>query len=371
MKKIAPLEQARIDLLRRERERKRKARARSSHARKKFSATYIETIQRAPNIRLAEDASIELALPQQFSFERNHADTQQAINQLRMAVLEARQKVTVDFRDVEYVGVAAALVLTSEIVRCLAIRTGDSKSVMGTYPQSPVANKILTDIGFYRALGVRPLESDEDNAPVADNLYIGMKSFLKADPDMISSFSEMFLAAFPHLDLVARQRLQGAIVEALSNSFEHAFQTRGDFRAFGRRAWLSGYVNTEKNEFMMMVFDHGAGIPRTIEPKLTERAWALLRGGLTPSDGDLISAATTLSRTSTDEPNRGKGFLTMKRFVDACDDGELRVFSNRGHYLYKKGNRSVAPDQNNSLGGTLIQWRITHHAGSIEVESDE
>jgi hypothetical protein len=231
------------------------------------------------------------------------------------------------------------------------------KTVNGTYPPSAGAKKILSDIGFFKALKLRdPLE--QKDLDEVRSLHIGLQSFVKTNAAEILRFKDTFIAAFPHFTNQEKQRMQAAIVEAILNCFEHAFGARGDFTTLGRRAWLSGYVNTEKNEFMMMVFDHGAGIPRTLKANFADFLTSLARGNVTPSESQIVRAATQLYRTSTDQPGRGRGFQSMKAFIDLCEDGELRVLSNRGVYIYAHSGERTLPDQAESLGGTLVQWRI-------------
>src|SRR3546814_15751737 len=76
-----------------------------------------------------------------------------------------------------------------------------------------------------------------------------------------------------------------------------------------------------------------------------------------PSDGEMILAATEYHRSGTGGKGRGRGFADMKRFVDICTDGELRVLSNRGSYHYLSGAEAHG-NAETSLGGTLLEWRF-------------
>jgi hypothetical protein len=117
---------------------------------------------------------------------------------------------------------------------------------------------------------------------------------------------------------------------------------------------------------MIMILDQGVGIPNTLDANLLDLIAAALGDfKLRPTDGYMIKAATELHRTSTSQATRGRGFRDMKRFVDTCDDGELRVMSNRGTYAYVKGQETI-DDHDASIGGTLIEWRV-RHAAMVEV----
>jgi hypothetical protein len=128
-----------------------------------------------------------------------------------------------------------------------------------------------------------------------------------------------------------------------------------------RRWWLAGHLDKSNKEMMIMILDQGIGIPNHLEPTLFEKVAALLERRWSPSDGAMIQAATELYRTSTLQGGRGKGFRDMKRFIDACDDGELRVLSNRGSYSYTKVTEKF-DDHTTSIGGTLIEWRVRNQA---------
>lgn len=111
---------------------------------------------------------------------------------------------------------------------------------------------------------------------------------------------------------------------------------------------------------MIGLLDHGVGVPETLDATVLEMVKAAItRWSWRPGDGHMIAAATEIYRTSTGQRGRGRGFRDMKRFIDTCDDGELRVLSNRGGYRYMKGEEQI-DDQELSIGGTLIEWRVRH-----------
>jgi hypothetical protein len=112
---------------------------------------------------------------------------------------------------------------------------------------------------------------------------------------------------------------------------------------------------------MIMLYDQGIGIPETIDADLVETIRAAIAGEtdlkLHVSDGYTIKLATEIWRTTTGQGGRGRGFRDMKRFVDHCNDGELRVLSNRGSYTYVTESESFE-DLPLSSGGTIIEWRF-------------
>lgn len=365
LKKLSPDQLAQLEHLRRKRERVRIQR--SLLRRKRLVTRNTAHFPQAMLVRTAGNIErILVEMPTVFSFERNFDASAGAINLIRESIINRRIPALVDFSNVEFVGAAAALVLTAEIFRSkysLMLSNG-RRTVSGTYPKNPIAHKILHDIGFYKAIQTEGLETtDEDMS----HIHIGMRSFTRIEAAEIESFRDLFLTPFPHLERLAHQRMQGAVVEAMSNCFDHAFASAGDYRRLGRRAWLSGYIDLSQNEFMMMVFDQGAGIPRTVEANWMDKLRAFGALQLNPTEGELIAAATDMYRTSTGQIGRGRGFDTMKRFVDVCEDGELRVFSNRGKYVYTRNENLVPDDATQTLGGTLVQWRIRQKGQELPI----
>jgi hypothetical protein len=158
-----------------------------------------------------------------------------------------------------------------------------------------------------------------------------------------------------------------ALKEAMGNADEHAYKETTEYPFMRGRWWVTGYVDPVQREMMIMLLDQVIGVPRSLGPNLADWLDSFLNEKRwTPSDGHMIAAATELHRSSTGQSGRGKGFRDMKRFVDTCDDGELRVLSNRGSYCYRKGAERIGNEEL-SLGGTLIEWRI-RHGSSVEVE---
>lgn len=363
LKRIHSDEKIRIE---RHRRRVELAELRRKQRRVNSRAQYASLFSSRHLVRLSDNVSrLVLTVPAEFSFDKNYEESAAVINGIRDAILNQRTPVFLDFSNVAYVGAAAALVLTAEIFRSRTslILPRGRRAVSGSYPKFVVPHKILDDLGFYRAIQVESYMPPPDLT--ASHIHIGMQSYTRIDAAQIDAFRTVFSEPFEQLKQIYKQRLQGAVVEAVSNSFEHAFKSAADFRMLSQRAWLSGYIHRSDNEFMMMVYDQGAGIPRTLDPTVLERLRSV-GSLLQPSDSDMISAATDIYRTSTGQASRGRGFQTMKRFIDICEDGELRVLSNRGRYVYNRQGAQVAKDANQSLGGTLVQWRIKHQAKEIK-----
>ncbi len=253
------------------------------------------------------------------------------------------------------------MILCAEIQRCKHLRPGRGfHTINGNYPHVNEVYKVLYDLNFYRIIGV-PEDGHPPQTEGNQQVRLKMASFVKADAERIAQFKEIFTIPFSELSSKARKRMQGSIIEAIINSLEHAFSSDPKYPQFGRRAWLSGYINERDSEIAMVIFDQGVGIPETLPRTMTEKAKEFF--GL--SDSALICAASALGRTATHQSGRGKGFKTMKDFIDICDDAELRVFSNRGQFRYQGHKDQTGTDSVGSIGGTLVMLRIRHKGNDL------
>lgn len=319
---------------------------------------------RASDLIDCDSQYIPLVVPKTLSLSENRGDTIVFINEIRKIVLNERLPIYLHFSNCEKIGASAAVVLSAEIFRCRYLRRfRNRKSVHGEYPLHHGVRDMLTKMGFFDSIEVTsPIDNGEDS----EESYIKIQSFTNVNGALVKEVAEQLTFAFPHFSDDSKRRMYGAVVEGLGNIFEHAFDVAPPFPIWGRRGWLGAVVNPSGNQFTLMVFDQGAGIPSTLPLSVVEQLKALgqLRGS---SDGDVIAAATRLRRTSTRQSGRGKGFETMRRFIDSCDDGELRVYSNRGAYLYQGEGEHILTDVDDTLGGTLVLWRIRHAGESLNV----
>ncbi|PSO12628.1 MULTISPECIES: hypothetical protein [unclassified Sphingobium] len=268
----------------------------------------------------------------------------------------------IHFDSVEVLEPAATLLLSAEIRRCKEYRIHlGNVLINGTYPDDPNLVLQLQEMGFYRMIGVpdRPdIEDDreEDNRP----RYLKFFTFDTVEAEAAALLTNLISVGAFAMNDQTKRRMTGAVKEAMGNAVEHAYPRIGDLPAEPSRWYCTAYVNPAAGEMMIGLLDHGVGVPETLDPTAIEVVKSLItRWSWSPGDGHMIAAATEIYRTSTGQSGRGRGFRDMKRFIDECDDGELRVLSNRGAYHYVRGMEQIA-DEELSIGGTLIEWRVRH-----------
>jgi len=242
----------------------------------------------------------------------------------------------------------------------------------GTYPDDSLVYWRLKEVGFFELLDITDLHDGPPPAKSKDSGETFMK-FCTGNtvlPDVANDFVKALVNGNSIIKSVNSGQLYGAIIEAMKNATEHAYQAATGHDVMPKRWWLAGISNPTKGEVVIVLYDQGVGIPHTLDQtlrdrmqKVAARLGARVQRALglpaTIYDSYMIDAATKLGRTSTKRQGRGKGFQTMKKFVNNCTGGELRIYSSQGVYQY--ANRAIKlRDENVSLGGTLIEWRISH-----------
>ena len=311
-----------------------------------------------------------LSIPQTLSFRTNFDETARVIAEIRRSVFSAHTPVALYFDDLRELEPAATLVLTAEIHRCRQLRPWrNGLMVNGTYPGDRDAFASLRKLGFFDLIGVDDRSALGEAPPAADPakpFFFKFRTFNTVDSVFAAQFCEMVVSNAFAMSPLAKGRMVAALKEAMGNAVEHAYMQATDFPPMKNRFWVTGYVDKTAGEMMITLFDQGVGIPNTLDPTAFERIRSALKARWTPTDGHMIAAATELHRSQTEQPGRGKGLQDMKKFIDTCDDGELRILSNRGGYSYIKGNETIS-DERLSICGTLVEWRV-RHGSAVEVD---
>jgi hypothetical protein len=312
----------------------------------------------------------QIIMPKAFSLTTNYDETINVISKMRSHCLQDRRPVMLHFTTVEVIEPAAALVLVAEIDRLRSLR--GHAAVTGTYPNNHAIYELLCDMGFYSLLKVveivqRPRANDDPSQPV----FLRFLSENRVPAEQVDRFVGIIEKHIFSLNHLARERLVAAIIEAMANTLDHSHPFPSAGETMRNRWWLTSRINVAANEVTIVIFDQGVGIPKTLGATAYESIRAALANAskfrLTaqPSDGEMILAATEYHRSGTGAKGRGRGFADMKRFVDVCTDGELRVLSNKGSYHYVSGAEGY-DNARTSLGGTLIEWRFRHD-GVVEM----
>ena len=305
---------------------------------------------------------IAIHLPDTLSLRDNFVKTVSAISLMRQAILVRNWPVMLHFDNVHKIEPAATLMLAAEIERCRKLRPYVGGLIVnGTYPPDTDVFLQLREMGFYKLIGVPDREEVPDNRETSRRpRFLNFFTFDTVESVVAAQLTELVSVGAFAISEKLKGRMTGAVKEAMGNAVEHAYMTPGYYPTLDGRWWCAAYVDPMMGEMMIILYDQGVGVSGTLDADLfdlirsivTTRSWRL-------SDGYMIAAATELYRTSTGQSGRGRGFRDMKKFVDSCDDGELRVLSNSGSYRYMKGGEQIS-DESLSIGGTLVEWRVRH-----------
>lgn len=228
-------------------------------------------------------------------------------------------------------------------------------AITGTYPASRKVERLLTDSGFYKILGVKSRIKFKPSSI----RYVKYRSDTKLLGEHIEILRQDLLGDDFQLDKVIARKLVRAIKEAMSNVSHHAYANKSlrSKKMLGRW-WLTACLNLSKNQISFSFYDCGVGIPKTLIRQYGiehVRALISLLPAIEPDDSEMIKAAVQLGRTGTQQQNRGKGLQDMHQLINKVEGGSLTIHSRHGSYLY---NFADTKTQNFSefLEGTLITW---------------
>jgi hypothetical protein len=243
----------------------------------------------------------------------------------------------------------------------------------GTYPKDRTVERQLTQSGFFDLLGVRSRIAARSRV----NRYIKFKSDQRINGAEIQKLREELLGEDLRMPPEIARTIFRALTEAMTNVNHHAYQTKMFVSARAAldlrgRWWMFATLNVPRNVFVLAFYDAGVGIPKTLPRKY---GWEAIRHllsllpGILPDDGQMIEAAMTLGRTSTDLEHRGKGLLDLAKLIDVLGAGSMAIFSRQGSYSYTPTSQS-ATNGRGFLEGTLIEWRLPIDRALAELPED-
>jgi len=132
-----------------------------------------------------------------------------------------------------------------------------------------------------------------------------------------------------------------------------------------RNWYLTGAFNDKTRELKIVFCDQGIGVPASLP---SSKIWEKVLDSIStlPSvnrhkHATLLKAAMEVSRTSTDESDRGKGLPDMKEFIRQRGAGYLALMSGYGLYKLTVDQRRETHKTDTlayPVEGTLIIWKV-------------
>lgn len=221
-------------------------------------------------------------------------------------------------------------------------------SFSGNQPIDKDTNNLLLESGFFSYV-----ESTEKNIkPNSNKIQITTGNIV--DTEVASNICD-FVNTICGTNLKFTFYLYKAIIELMTNTIQHAYtDVEKDGYISTVNHWYV-FVENQDNKIKFIFLDTGAGIPRTIYKKWTEKFLMLNR------DSEFIrSALRGECRTQTRASYRGKGLPLIS---ECCTNGNfenLYVYSGGGgcKVLKKQEDLYLLSDFKNKIFGTLFSWEI-------------
>ncbi|MEO0399639.1 MAG: hypothetical protein AAF224_09510 [Pseudomonadota bacterium] len=308
---------------------------------------------------------IALVCPQELNIQANFQGTLGFFANLQHFIhLRPRTKKRtkyVDFCNLKTIDFGSLLVLAAELDMALGQRSKQRyRNVLLPADvhlwQSGIAY-LFQQFGILELTGYRPREGDEalQAHPYLTPIRFRRDTLVKGSlaNDLVQDVSALSVRR----DEEQGGKLYTALTEAMTNTNMHAYPV--SFTNYPGRTntfWWGGAIydrSTETAHFVM--YDRGVGLPKTI-PK---RGWArsMVDSGAN-SDSALVKAALTAPRSSTGEPQHGKGLRQMAEAVDHKEGSFLRIISGKAVVTYRGDNQISSRELPVEFGGTLIEWSI-------------
>ena len=230
--------------------------------------------------------------------------------------------------------------------------------------------QVLTQTGIAELLGIPRAKAVDREDTLHWRYASGV--WTRAQPSRLAALLD------PNLD-PATSSLYTGMIESVSNAIEHAYLDHPTRRRLlpEQDGWW-GFQQLRDGMLSTCICDLGIGIAKALpvrlstEPDLLHRLMALLTH-VKGADVQSILAAIEYGRSSTNQPQRGKGLRDAHRVVDDAGEGHFQLASNRGFYFYKrdpgkkeatKGTRRLQ----GSIAGTIYYWSFPLKSRVIPAE---
>jgi hypothetical protein len=314
---------------------------------------------------------LRLIPPHELSLDSNYAETVALFERVRQPLLQLGRSQPsfdryVDFREIHFIEPSAALVIAAEFDRARRI-SGRPVYTVHFEDWAPDVVGILLELGFFELLrlGNSPPSTDDS----AQFKVLRFVSGRAVEGQKVGELSDALAELAGTMSGESETHIFDGLTEAMTNVSNHAYPEDHDYsyKILSGRWWMTGAFDKETRRLFICFFDQGISIPISLPRwKLYEklrrefyRINSVFPGaGSRVDDGEQIAAAMEVSRSATGRPGRGLGLAQMQELIDISANGQLRILSRRGEYLYQKDNAPRIYNHDTSIGGTLIEWVI-------------
>lgn len=219
----------------------------------------------------------------------------------------------------------------------------------------PVVDSVMNWIGIYTALGKDKREMRQ--LPMVDCWEATRGS------QVVGSKIGELLEKITLSTGQNHQALYRPLVEAMSNSVEHAYRSDLYSKAQPEIKWWC-FATILNNKLIALVCDLGLGISKTL-PKTQSKTFFTniteMIGHALSTDSDFIRASLQLKKSATKLDYRGKGGPDLQSVIEKIPNAKLSIYSNKGSYSYTnrgKANPETWFDHKLSINGTIVECSI-------------
>lgn len=289
---------------------------------------------------------VTLQVPVVFDTNKSLNDVLNFISKCKALSTQNSRVVNINFGKAKDVN-AGALSLLLSVIQDL----GDLNiQIRGNMPNEPLARKEFADSGFLEFV------HNEQGLKMNSTNKIIVKGQHKVDQKRtgleIKKAMKTVTGSERH-----NPPLQGALIEMMANSLNHAFPEMGEdnskfYAPFSqnKRWYFSAFHHRENKEVHFSFIDNGIGILKTIRrgpfKAFVEKV----------SDVDVLKDAFNGKyRSSTDLKERGKGLPTVKRALELNAINGLKIVTNNQLYDFEtQEHRKLT----NGFEGTCYFWKV-------------
>ena len=207
----------------------------------------------------------------------------------------------VDFITPDAIMYLIALIKNTRRIRSLHI------SCRGSLPRSNTAREVVEQSGFSSFM-----YSQDFGKVERDKSYMKISTGKEANSELAGNFCD-FVQKSCGITIQETKRLYPTIIELMTNTHQHAYR---DEQTIMMSNWYI-FAQDLSRSIHFVFLDTGAGIPRTVAKKFTERIKDLM---LSNDAMYLESALRGMFRSETKQEHRGKGLPGI--YEDACN-GEI------------------------------------------------
>lgn len=318
-----------------------------------------------------QNNQVVLHLPEELDFYKNYEITALYMNAIRklaptrnMLRGNRLRLANVNLDKVQRISTSASLVLTAELSRWDDHISNKLRSA-DTSKWSPQVLEQLVDVGFF---DIFPSCANIQGLPQFDrNSNIRLVKYIKGrqgDNDKHRELKEK-ITTLVGADVPKWTFLATGISEAITNVGHHAYPDLEKFEELDKNWYMGGSFDRDSKDLKIVFYDQGVSIPRSlptsgIYEKIVEQLTKVIPIGKY-KDEMLLKAAVELTRTSTNDTDRGKGLQDLLNFIDQRGDGYISILSRRALFKYKisDGHSKIKTmGFRNPINGTLILWKV-------------